>query len=83
MFTTYVLFSQRYQKIYIGYSADVEDRLVSHNERATKGYTLKYRPWEIVHTETFNTKKEALKRERELKTARGRKFIWEDVIAQR
>ena len=50
MFTTYVLFSKKYGKIYIGYSSDVKDRLISHNERATKGYTIKFRldncsPW--------------------------------------
>jgi len=30
-----------------------------------------------MHTEVFNTKLEAMKRERELKSGRGRKFIWE------
>ena len=83
MFTTYVLFSKKYGKIYIGYSSDVKDRLISHNERATKGYTLRFRPWTIVHTEDFMTKKEALKREKELKTARGRKFIWDEIIGKR
>ncbi len=83
MFTTYVLFSKKYGKIYIGYSSDVKDRLISHNERATKGYTIKFRPWILVHTEDFMTKKEALKREKELKTARGRKFIWDEIIDKR
>ena len=83
MFTTYVLFSKKYGKIYIGYSSDVKDRLISHNERATKGYTLRFRPWTIVHTEDFMTKKEAMKREKELKTARGRKFIWDEIIGKR
>jgi len=43
---------------------------------ATKGWTVKFRPWEIVHTEVFGTKAEAMKREKQLKTARGREFIW-------
>nr|WP_245845660.1 hypothetical protein [Mucilaginibacter xinganensis] len=33
------------------------DRFLSHNELATKGRTVKYRPWVIAHTEEFQTKK--------------------------
>ena len=82
MYTVYVLHSKGSDKIYIGYSSDVERRLADHNEKATKGYTLRYRPWTIVHTETYKTKKEAIRREKELKSARGRKFIWEEIIAK-
>jgi putative endonuclease len=47
----------------------------SHN-KIYIGYTLKYRPWEIIHTEFFETKLAAMKREIELKSANGRQFIW-------
>ena len=80
MYIVYVLHSKRFDKIYIGYTSDMERRLVSHNEKATRGYTLRYRPWTLVHTETFTTKKEAMRRERELKSARGRKSIWEESL---
>jgi putative endonuclease len=82
MFTTYVLCSEKFNKIYIGFSTDVENRLISHNEKSTKGFTVKYRPWKIVYTEVFQTKKEALKREKQLKTARGRKFVWDEIISK-
>ncbi len=62
-------------KIYIGYSSDIERRLADHNEKATKGYTLRYRPWTLVYTETFDTKKEAIRREREPKSAKGRNLF--------
>jgi len=52
------------------------NRFLSHNELATKGHTIKYRPWVIVYTEEFETKTEALKRENKLKTAKGRTFAW-------
>ena len=81
MFTVYVLFSIRFNKIYIGYTSNLDQRLLSHNKLATKGYTIRYRPWEVVYTENFDTKSEALKREKELKSARGRKFIWEEIIS--
>jgi len=76
MFTVYVLYSQKFNKIYIGYTSDLVNRLLSHNELATKGHTIKYRPWVIAHAEEFETKAEAMKREAQLKTANGRDFIW-------
>jgi putative endonuclease len=82
MFQTYVLYSSKHNKIYIGYTSDLEIRIISHNEKATRGFTIKYRPWKIVHTESFMTKSEAMKREKELKSARGRKFIWNQIIAE-
>jgi putative endonuclease len=66
--------------MYIGMTSDLTDRLQSHNELATKGYTIKYRPWQVVYTEIFTTKLEALKREKELKSSRGRVFIREYII---
>ena len=76
MFVTYVLFSKSHNKIYIGYSSDLESRLLSHNHMATKGWTIKFRPWVDVYTESFETKSEAMKREKELKSAKGREFVW-------
>jgi putative endonuclease len=82
MFTVYVLHSTLHNKIYIGYSSDMPRRLLSHNELATKGYTIKYRPWIIAYTEEVQTKSEALKREKQLKSANGRQFIW-TIIRQK
>ena len=79
MFTVYVLHSGHFSKIYIGYTSDLENRFLSHNELAKKGWTVKYRPWTILYTESFNTKIEAMKREKELKSAKGREFIWSMV----
>lgn len=76
MFTVYVLHSANFNKIYIGYTSNLEQRLLSHNELATKGFTIKFRPWVIVYKETFETKAKAMKREKQLKTAKGREFIW-------
>ncbi|MBA4239964.1 MAG: endonuclease [Sphingobacteriaceae bacterium] len=75
MFTVYVLYSENYNKIYIGYTYNIEQRLLAHNHLETKGYTLKYRPWKLIYTEIFSEKSEAMKREKQLKTAKGREFI--------
>jgi putative endonuclease len=74
-YTVYVLYSELYNKHYIGYTSDIESRLKSHNELATKGYTIKYRPWKIIYTEEYNEKNEAIKREKFLKSGKGRDFI--------
>ena len=75
MYTTYVLYSEKYDKIYIGFTSDLEQRLLSHNRLATKGWTVKYRPWRLLYTEEYEAKSDAMRRERELKSYRGRQFI--------
>jgi putative endonuclease len=80
MYTTYILYSPAFNKIYIGYTSDLNARLLSHNVLSTKGWTTRFRPWVIVHTETFSQKPDAMKREKELKTAAGRKWIWKTLI---
>jgi putative endonuclease len=48
-----------------------------------KGWTIKFRPWELVHTEYFEIKMEAMQREKELKTYRGREYIRKTLIKNR
>ena len=76
MFSVYVLYSEKFNKIYIGYTSNIEQRLLAHNELETKGYTLRYRPWTLIHSENFSDKTSAMKREKQLKSAKGRAFIW-------
>ena len=72
----YVLYSSDHQKIYIRFTSNIEKRLESHNRLATKGWTIKFRPWELIYTENYELKGEAMKREKQLKSAKGREFIW-------
>lgn len=80
MFTVYVLYSSKYSKIYIGFTSDIEQRMNSHNILAKKGWTIKFRPWELVHKEIFENKTDAMSREKQLKTGRGREWIWSEII---
>jgi putative endonuclease len=48
--------------------------MLEHNETG-KGYTKRFRPWKILFTEYYPTKKEAIIRERYLKTGKGREEI--------
>ncbi len=75
MYIVYALFSEKYDKIYIGFTSDVQKRLVAHNDERNTGWTAKYRSWKIIYTEELENKSDALKREKQLKTSRGRNFI--------
>jgi putative endonuclease len=81
-FHVYVLHAPNFDKIYIGFSSNVDARILSHNTLATKGWTIKFRPWLLVYTESFPSKPEAMKRERELKSAKGRDFIRKNILKQ-
>jgi putative endonuclease len=78
-FTVYVLYSPNFEKIYIGFTSNLEQRLLSHNVLGKKGWTIRFRPWVIVFTEEFSTKEEAILREKQLKQANNRALIWEKI----
>ncbi|MFT5724946.1 MAG: putative endonuclease [Bacteroidia bacterium] len=79
MSTVYCLYSKENNKIYIGYTSDLLDRFHSHNELATKGYTVRYRPWIVAYVEFFDTKKEAINREKQLKSFQGRCYLQKHI----
>jgi len=79
IYTVYVLYSFKYDKIYIGYTSNLIERFKSHNELGKKGWTIKYRPWIVAYTEVFENKSEAKKREQQLKSGAGRSYCWQQV----
>ncbi len=80
MYYVYAVYSDRFDKIYIGMTSNLEQRFLSHNELSKKGWTRKFRPWRIVYTEILESKEKALKREKELKTFKGREFIRKQIL---
>jgi putative endonuclease len=77
MHTTYILFSETLQKFYIGFtSGDVKTRLDKHLANHN-GFTAKVKDWVIVYGEQFDTKTEALAREKQLKSWKSNKRIRE------
>jgi len=78
-YQVYVLFSSSHKKIYVGYTSNLAERMLSHNELGKKGYSLLYRPWVIVFTEDFQTKPDAMRREKALKGGQGRAYIWKEI----
>jgi putative endonuclease len=80
MCTVYVLDSEKYDRLYIGSTSDLKQRLLSHNQLARKGWTVKYRPWKLIYSEEFTDKSAAMKREKELKSHKGRDFLRFSII---
>ena len=78
-YTVYVLHSIKHNKIYIGFTSDLNQRILSHNEISKKGWTVRFRPWKLVYSEQYDSKEKAMEREIQLKSAKGRQFIW-DII---
>jgi len=66
MYYVYVIKSEKVDRIYIGSTSDLEKRLSYHNNgkvQSTKPYT----PYSLIYKEEFNIKREALKREIQIK----------------
>ncbi|PCJ27442.1 MAG: endonuclease [Flavobacteriales bacterium] len=70
----YVLRSDKFERNYTGFTTNLANRLKEHNSGKTIS-TRPYKPWKILYSECFSTKKEALDREKYLKSGIGREFI--------
>ncbi|MEH6538047.1 MAG: GIY-YIG nuclease family protein [Psychroserpens sp.] len=72
---TYILFSKSINHYYVGYTcSDLQERLRKHNTNH-KGFTGRANDWQIVYTESFESKTEAYGREREIKSKKSRDYI--------
>lgn len=83
LFHVYIL-RNPFDEIYIGQTNDLECRLVQHNDSISRGtlYTKRHSgPWTLIHSEEFPAKAEAMRRERQLKSSRGRAGIREQFLA--
>ena len=78
MYYVYVLKNEISNKIYIGQTADISKRLKQHNDKTfdKRAFTkLNKGSWTLIYKEEFATRQEAMRREKELKSSRGRDFI--------
>ena len=74
-FVVYLLYSQKNNKHYTGYTSNLIERFKSHNLLGNKGWTIKFRPWMVIFVEFFDSKSEAMKKEKFLKSGKGRDWI--------
>jgi len=66
MFYVYIIYSKKFDKYYKGFSENPKQRLLDHNLGKSK-YTKLFIYWELIHLEIYDTKKDALIREKKLK----------------
>ena len=57
MYILYILYSEKLDRYYVGYTNDFQRRISEHNRIKGK-YTDTGIPWVLVYSETYNTKKQ-------------------------
>lgn len=70
----YVLLSKKDKHFYVGFSEDLQSRLQSHKKGEVLS-TKDRRPLHLIYSEVCLHKKDALRREKYLKTHLGRMFL--------
>ncbi len=80
-FFTYILFSEKLDKFYIGHTIDLERRVNEHNSGFSKS-TQSGLPWKLVYSKFFISKSEAYAFERKIKSMKNRKFILNLIDSQ-
>jgi len=74
MFFAYVLKSIGHDFFYKGHCENLEERITQHNSGITESIRP-YIPFRLFYFEQFNTRGEAIKREKYFKSAAGRRFL--------
>lgn len=75
MFYVYYLQSTKdSSKFYVGYSTDLQKRLVEHNVGKSAS-TKPYRSWKLIFYEGYISKVDTKRRETYFKTTQGRKAL--------
>ena len=75
MYFVYTLKSLRNNKRYTGYTGkELFERLKEHNNGCNK-WTRENGPFQLVYFEEYQSKTEAIKREKFLKSGQGRKLL--------
>ncbi len=81
-FHVYILQSESTRKYYVGQTKNLGQRLAYHN--ANYSLSLRNRgPWKLVHSEEYQTRGEAVRREIYIKRQKDRSFIESLVGASR
>ncbi len=74
IYVVYVLKSKVANKSYVGFTDNLSRRLKEHN-LGVNYYTKRYKPWELIYKEEFEAYNQAVKREKYLKSASGRRLV--------
>ena len=75
MHYVYILYSEKHDKFYVGQTADLQTRLLFHNELAQNSFTSKYRPWSIACSIPVENASIATRMERYIKKRKSKTYI--------
>ena len=76
LYYVYILYSEKFDKYYIGHTDDIENRLWSHNNSIRETYTSKYRPWHpLACFEAGNERSCGMNYEKQIKRFKSKKMI--------
>jgi putative endonuclease len=73
-YSVYILSSPTKDKFYVGYTANLKERIIRHNQKS-KGFTGSTNDWVLVYHEDFETQSEAIKREKQIKSWKSKSKI--------
>ena len=72
MYYVYILYSEKSDRYYIGYTERLHERIKEHNDRKSSHFTSKFKPWKMVYFEIYVDKSMATKREKYIKKMKSR-----------
>jgi putative endonuclease len=78
-FFVYILESLKDNKLYIGQTNNLENRIKRHNAGQVSS-TKNRSPLKIIYSENFSTRKESMDREKYLKSLKNSQYILENII---
>jgi len=78
MFYTYILKSVSTEKIYIGQTNNLKERISKHNNNEVIS-TKNRGPWEILFSKQFESRSQAMEFEKYLKSLKNRKYLFDKI----
>ena len=70
----YIIESIKNRGLYVGETNDLKNRLQEHN-RGDNISTKTYKPWKLIHYESYLNQEDALRREKYFKTSQGGRLL--------
>jgi putative endonuclease len=80
LYKVYILYSPSYNKLFVGLTTGLGDRMVSHNGAGGGDWTNEFKPWTLVHMELFNDESEAMLRKTYLEGPDGMVYVRSDIL---
>lgn len=79
MFYIYILKSKKDNKLYTGYTSNLEKRIKQHRNGEVSS-TKQRRPLDLIYYEAYKSEKDAKAREKYLKTTQGKQRLKKQLV---